>query len=92
MIRFFVACALESTAEAAGLAAQPAVGRWRSAGGRGFRADEIALDIDVADLASSLTKPLEQAQGFVFLLGVRRKAGEHGEQSELGFDAAGRSA
>jgi hypothetical protein len=88
----FAAGALEVTAEAAGFAAEGVVGRCRRVGGRGFGADEIALDVDVADLAGSLAQALEQAESSALLLVMRRKAGEHREQDELGLDAAGRGA
>jgi hypothetical protein len=89
MIRLLVARALELAPKTAGLAAQAAVGGWRAAGGRGFGANEFALDVDIADLAGGLTQPLEQAERLALLLFVRGKAGKHGEQGELGFDAAG---
>jgi hypothetical protein len=91
VLSLFVAGAFEMAAEAAGFAAQDgAVRRRRGAGGCGLCANEVALDVDVTDLAGSLAQALEQAEGFALLLVVRRESGEHGEQDELRFDAAGR--
>jgi hypothetical protein len=54
-----------------------------------FVADQIALDIDVAEPACGLAKLLQQADRLAGRLPVRRKPGEHGEQFELGFHTAG---
>jgi len=91
MLGLFVAGALEAAAETAAFATQSLVRGWRCGGG-GLGANEIALDIDVADLAGSLAQAFEQAESFALLLVVLGKAGEHGEQGELGLDAAGRGA
>jgi hypothetical protein len=89
VFRFFIARALEVAAETAGVAAQSAVRGRRDVGGGSFGANEVALDIDVADLAGGLAQALEQAEGCTLLLVVRGKAGEQGEQDELGLNAAG---
>jgi hypothetical protein len=92
VVCFFVAGAFKVVAKAAGLAAQGEVGGWRSPCRCGFGTNEFALDVDIADLAGSLAKLLEQAERFMLLLLVRRESGEHGEQGELSCDAAGRRA
>ena len=54
-----------------------------------FFADQITLDIDVAELACGLAKLLQQADRIAGRLLARRKPGKHGEQFELGLNAAG---
>ena len=86
----FVAPALQVAAESVGLAVQRVVGGQRPASG--FGSNQVALDIDVADLAGSVAEALEQAESFARLLVVQGNAGEQGDQDELGLDAAGRGA
>ena len=87
----FLSLAFERAQELAGLVAKLPV-RARCAidlASCNFVADQIALHIDVAELAGGLTKLLQQTDRLAGLLLVRRKPGEHGEQFELGFHAAG---
>ena len=91
MVCCFLSLAFERTTEPARLAAQFNI-RVRYAidlTSCDFVADQIALDIDVAELAGSLAKLLQQADRIAGLKLVRRKLGKHGEQFELGLNATG---
>ena len=86
----FVALALEGLAEAAEFFAVAGAGIANLHGG--VFADEIELDIDIADMGSGAANALEQGERLELLLLVRGQVGQQGEQFELGFDAAGTGA
>jgi len=81
--------AFKRATEPARLAEKPGVRERCDLASRHFAADQIALDIDVAEPAGGLAKLLQQADRIACLRLARRKPGKHGEQFELGFHAAG---
>ena len=87
-----VAFAVERAPETAGLHAYGGVGAGRAFVGVRFAANQVALDIEIANLRGGPAQLLEQAEGVLPLLLVRREIRKHGEQLKLGFDAAGRGA
>src|ERR1035441_8375947 len=94
MVCRVVAVAVERSTETAGLHANGGVGARSALVGVGFAADQVALDIKVAHLASGPAQLLEQAKDKLALLLVWRKIRKrkHGEQFKLGFDTARRGA
>lgn len=83
-----VALAIEFGAKLTCFLVQRSIRYGCSVGFRSICADKIALDVDVADLAGGVAKLLEQAKRVAFLVFVRRKSGEQGEQFELRLCAA----
>lgn len=92
LTRVLIALLLQGAAEFGCLLADLGGGMRAAIPAGGFVANEVALDIEVTDLAGGLAKTFEQVQRLALLLLVRRQAGQRGEQGKLGFDPASRRA
>jgi hypothetical protein len=92
MVCRVVAFAVERAPETAGLHAYGGVGAGRAFVGVRFASNQVALDIEVADLTGSPAQLFEQIECVLPLLRVGGEIGKHGEQLKLGFDAPGRGA